>query len=99
MPGGRCTRRRAARTDAVGRWLWGRRRLTLNPAVRKSRRGEVVSTTRPVAFLGYRVSRTGIRPGKRMMKRMKQRFRALRHESPERVARSIESYRGWIGFG
>ena len=38
-------------------------------------------------------------PGKRMMKRMKQRFRALRHESPERVARSIESYRAWIGFG
>ena len=69
------------------------------PLIRKSRRGEVVLTTRPVAFLGYRVSRAGIRPGKRMMKRMKQRFRALRHESPERVARSIESYRGWIGFG
>ena len=59
----------------------------------------MVSTTRPVAFLGYRVSRASIRPGKRMMTRMKQRFRALRHESPERVARSIESYRGWIAFG
>lgn len=44
---------------AIAGWLAEHRRLTLNP-------GHVVETSEPCTFLGYRVSRAGLAPGKKL---------------------------------
>jgi hypothetical protein len=80
--------------ESIRAWLWTERSLRLNP-----KRWRVLPTTQPSIFLGYRVTRAGIQPSKRMRRRMRRRLDALRHGQAEAVRRSLESYRGWMTFG
>ena len=79
---------------AVGEWLARERRLELNP-----RRGTVVPAAQPSVYLGYRVSRGGILPSRKMKRRMKKRVRAVRHQGRGKLERSLRSYRGLMTFG
>jgi len=70
------------------------RRLELNP-----KSWHVSPTSQPATFLGYRVSRAGILPGKKLRRRMKIRLRELCRQSDDKLLRSLHSYRGWMTFG
>ncbi len=45
-------------------------------------------------YLGHVITRAGIRPGPRLVRRMRQRLPARLHGDPERLARSLAAYRG-----
>ncbi len=79
--------------ETIAGWLQEQRRLTLNP-----KRWQVLPTAQPSIFLGYRVSRAGLIPGRKLMRRMRKRLRALRDQDPERLTRSLRSYRGLMTF-
>ncbi len=87
-------RRLGEARQAVAGWLARERRLELNP-----KRGTVVPAAQPSVYLGYRVSRGGILPSRKMKRRMKKRLRALRHQGRARLERSLRSYRGLMTFG
>lgn len=53
-----------AAREAIGAWLAAERGLALN-----AKRGQVDPTTRPCTFLGYRISRAGLRPARATLKR------------------------------
>ncbi|MEM6455110.1 MAG: reverse transcriptase domain-containing protein [Acidobacteriota bacterium] len=57
---------------AIADWLCTERRLTLN-----GRKGHIRSTGQPQTYLGYRVSRAGIRVGSRAVHRLRQRLPEL----------------------
>jgi hypothetical protein len=80
--------------DAVADWLRRERRLELNP-----KRGRVLPAEQPSVYLGYRVSRGGIVPSRKMKRRMKNRLRAVREAGHTRLGRSLRSYRGLMTFG
>lgn len=81
--------------EAVAEWLWTKRRLRLKAPDRAPR-----STRGHFDYLGYRVSRAGIRPRRELVKRMRDRMRELVLVGPdEKVERSAASYRGIVGFG
>ena len=78
----------------VARWLADERHQIL-----KHPHASVRPTTSRFRYLGYRVSRKGIDPGRAPLRRMRQRLRWLAlHESPEALGRSLASYRGLLGF-
>lgn len=79
--------------SSIAQWLGVERRLELNP-----KRHAVVPTAQPSVFLGYRVSRAGIVPSRKMKKRMKKRVKALRGDPPK-LARSLRSYKSLFTFG
>ncbi|MBL9008151.1 MAG: hypothetical protein JNJ46_28085 [Myxococcales bacterium] len=55
-------------------------------------------TREPTRFVGYRVSRAGVSPGRKVKRRLKKRLRAAAERGPESLARSIASYRGVFLF-
>jgi len=71
--------------DAIAAWLGRERRLELKVAGARPRRA-----TRTHAYLGYRVSRAGIRPGERMRIRARENL-ARSAEDPERLRSSLAS--------
>lgn len=80
--------------DAVAEWLWERRRLTLRRA------GPPVPTSRPVTYLGQRLTRAGSTPTRAALRRMQARLAGLVSSgSPEGIERSIAAYRGVLRFG
>lgn len=74
-------------------WLAQRRALALNPG-----RLAVEPNRSPGVFLGYRVSRAGIAPSRKLRRRLKGRLRQGAAAGPETLVRSIRSYRGLLCF-
>lgn len=80
--------------SSIAEWLSQHRRLELNP-----KRWAVTPTIQPSVYLGYRLSRSGILPSRKMKKRMKKRLRALaRQGDRDRLFRSLQSYRALMTF-
>ncbi len=80
---------------AAREWLASERRLRLKRPEASPR-----STRGRFTYLGYRVSRAGIRPADAMLARMRQRMTALMREGDdETIERSVASYRGVVRFG
>ncbi len=81
--------------EAVREWLATERRLAL-----KRPRTEPKSTRGRFTYLGYRVSRAGIRPADAMLAKMRRRMTELMLEGDaESIERSVASYRGVVRFG
>ncbi len=79
---------------AISEWIASERRLELNP-----KRQAVVPAAQPSTYLGYRVSRGGIQPSRKMKRRMRQRLLAVAQQGPRKLARSLRSYRALMTFG
>ncbi len=81
--------------EAARRWLASQRRLKLKDPEAQPR-----STAGRFTYLGYRVSRSGIRPTKTMLERLRHRITELVLSGDvERIERSVASYRGVVRFG
>lgn len=74
-------------------WLAQERRLTLNP-----KRWDVKPTHEPTIFLGYRVSRAGINPSRKLRRSLRSRLRQAADHGYESLERSLHSYRGLLLF-
>ena len=79
--------------EAIGQWLEKERGLALNP-----KHGQVRPARKPATFLGYRVSRAGICPARKLRRRFKQRVRAAARKGDEALERCLRSYRGLLLF-
>jgi hypothetical protein len=82
----------AARQRIVD-WLERERRLQLNP-----KRWHIVPNTTPGVFLGYRVSRSGIGPSRKLRRSMQRRLQLAAGRGYEPLVRSLQSYRGLLLF-
>jgi len=71
----------------IGEWL------QLNP-----KRWDVLPNTAAGVFLGYRVSRAGISPSRKLRRSLAQRLRLAARQGYELLVRSIRSYRGLLLF-
>ena len=90
--------------EAIREWLQRERHLQLNPRHDAVEPTEQPSTTgapsastptaQPGTFLGYRVSRSGLLPGPKAKRRLRQRLRQIDALGPERLARGLRAYRG-----
>ena len=79
---------------AAGEWLAAERRLRFKRPNARPR-----ATRGRFTYLGYRVSRAGVRPTDAMLQRMRQRMAALLLTGDvEKIERSVASYRGVVGF-
>ncbi len=78
---------------AVGDWLREQRALRLNP-----KRLAVEPTWTPATFVGYRISRAGIAPGRKLRWNFRRRLRAAAERGEESLIRTIRSYRGLLVF-
>ncbi len=74
-------------------WLARERRLTLNP-----KRWDVMPTSAPTIFLGYRISRAGINPSRKLRRSLRQRLNQAADHGYESLVRSLHSYRGLLLF-
>ena len=80
---------RAAVTD----WLFQARCLTVG-----RKRWAVFDTREPTRFVGYRTSRAGVSPGRKIKRRLRKRLRAAAERGPDSLARCVASYRGVFLF-
>lgn len=78
---------------AIADWLAAERRLALNP-----KHLEVVPNRASAVFLGYRISRAGIAPSRKLRRRLRGRLRKAAARGEDAVVRSIRSYRGLLLF-
>jgi hypothetical protein len=69
------------------------RRLQLHP-----QRWDIVPATHPSIFLGYRVSRAGVTPSRKLRRAMARRLRTAARKGHEALLRSVRSYRGLLLF-
>ncbi len=78
---------------AIADWLAEARKLQLNPKC-----GAVVNNTNPSVFLGYRISRSGLMPSRKLYRSMKRRLRAAAERTDKAaLARCIKAYQGlWL---
>jgi hypothetical protein len=81
-----------ART-AIAAWLTEARQLTLNP-----KRGEVVPNTHSGIFLGYRVSRAGISPSRKLRRNLGRRLHRAAERGYQPLVCSLKSYKGLLLF-
>ena len=59
-----------------------------------------VENRRPAVFLGFRVSRGGVGPGPKALRRLRWRLRRGDRIDPEQLARSLQAFRGmWRALG
>lgn len=79
--------------DAIAAWLATERRLTLKPT-----RAGIVSTKTAMTALGWRISRSGLAPGKKLRRGMKRRLRAAAQKGPAALTRTLATYRGMLRF-
>jgi len=79
---------------AIQEWLHYERRLALNP-----KRWSVVPTSEPSVFLGYRVSRAGLTPARKMRRRLAARVQHAARRGEASLIRTVRSYRGLVGLG
>lgn len=80
--------------DAIAEWLSVHRRLELNP-----KHQHVHHTREGCTFLGYRVTRAGMTPGKKMLRRCRLNLRKAAQSGPNALARTVGSYRALFDFG
>lgn len=78
---------------AVADWLREQRALQLNP-----KRLAVEPTRTPAVFVGYRISRAGIVPSRKLRRRLRPRLRAAAAKGEESLIRTVRSYRGLLVF-
>jgi hypothetical protein len=81
-----------ART-AIGAWLQDARALDLN-----SEHLTIELTQTSVVFLGYRVSRAGISPTRKLCGCLRPRLRAAAARGEEVLFRTLQSYQGLLLF-
>ena len=79
--------------SAIEQWLAEERRLELN-----RKRRQVIPNSAPGVFLGYRISRSGIAPSRKLRRAMPQRLRNAAERGYEPLVRSLKSYRGLLLF-
>jgi hypothetical protein len=78
--------------DLIADWLARERGLALKqPAV------EPLDNRHPAVFLGFRVSRAGLGPGPKALRRLRRRLRTAPDRDPEHLARSLQAFRGMWG--
>jgi hypothetical protein len=82
-----------AARDYIGEWLECELRLQLNP-----KHWHVMPTTEAGIFLGYRVSRAGISPGRKLRRRLRQQVQRAARRGAEPLSRTLQSYRGLLLF-
>ena len=78
---------------AIAAWLQRKRQLQLN-----QRHLTVEPTRTPAVLLGYRVSRAGLAPSRKLRRRLRQRLRAAATAGEETLVRSIHAYQGLLLF-
>jgi RNA-directed DNA polymerase len=74
-------------------WLQEVRELHLNP-----KHLAIDPTHTPAVFLGYRVSRAGISPSRKLRRRLRERLRAAAARGEDALCRTIRSYQGLLLF-
>lgn len=79
---------------AIEQWLRMHRKLALNP-----KRWHVSTTRQPCTYLGQRVSRAGLSPGRKLKRRMRKKVRAAAERGEDALVRSVWSYVGLATFG
>ncbi len=79
--------------EAIAGWLAEHRRLSLKP----SREG-VAPAGQPSTYLGYRVSRAGLRPGRKARRRLARKLAQADRLGTDRLVRSLRSYQAHLLF-
>jgi hypothetical protein len=79
--------------SAIAGWLEKNRRLQLNP-----KHWHVIPNREAGLFLGYRVSRAGIGPSRKLRRRLHERVRLAAQRGDDVLLRSLCSYRGLLLF-
>ncbi|MCI0666943.1 MAG: reverse transcriptase/maturase family protein [Methylococcaceae bacterium] len=79
--------------SAIAEWLLDQRGLKLNP-----KHTDIVASREAAIFLGYRISRAGFTPGKKLRRSMKKRIRIAAAKGHEPLIRCLRSYRGLCLF-
>jgi Reverse transcriptase (RNA-dependent DNA polymerase) len=74
---------------AIAVWLHEARALGLNP-----KHLAIEPTHIPAVFLGYRVSRAGISPSRKLRRHLRSRLRVAASRGEEALFRTLQSYRG-----
>jgi Reverse transcriptase (RNA-dependent DNA polymerase) len=77
----------------IAAWLAEERQLRLHP-----KRWDILPNTHPSIFLGYRISRAGVTPSRKLRRAMPRRLRTAASKGHEALVRSIQSYRGLLLF-
>ncbi len=85
--------RLAEARQVITDWLAEKRKLELNP-----RYGEIFPSGRPSVFLGYRISRSGISPSRKLRRRFRAKVRAAARRGPAALRKTLSSYRGLLTF-
>jgi len=80
-----------AARDLIASWLRQARGLDLNPKY-----GGIESTKVPSCFLGYRVSRAGLAPSRKLRRRLRANVQRAAKRGPDALVRTIRSYRGLL---
>ena len=79
---------------ALTAWLRDERRLELKLGC-----GHIVPAAQPSTYLGYRVSRAGISPGRKLRRRMRGKLRQAARRGSSSLFASLESYQALVTFG
>ena len=79
---------------SVADWLSAERGLTLNP-----KRLAVRPTSVPCTWLGYRTSRAGLTPGRKMRRRMRRKLNAAAEQGDDALARTLAATAAVVSFG
>ena len=78
---------------AIAAWLQHERQLQLN-----AKHLTVEPTRTPAVLLGYRISRAGLAPSRKLRRRLRQRLRTAAATGEEVLVRSIRSYQELLLF-
>lgn len=78
---------------AIRDWLARERALSLNP-----RHRQIEPSHHPAVFVGWRISRAGLAPSRRLRRRLRARLAAAARQGPAALQRTLSAYRGllWI---
>lgn len=82
-----------AARDEIAAWLRRERSLAL-----KREQAPVVPNCEATRFLGYRTSRAGITPSRKLRRRFEGRVRQAAERGPDALERTLRSYRGLLLF-
>lgn len=79
--------------DQIAGWLDEARGLALNP-----KQGAIAPTRSPGQFVGYRISRAGIAPSRKLRRRLPAKLASAAAQGEDALARTLASYRGLLVF-
>ena len=82
-----------AAQQAVADWFNSERGLQLNPKHRT-----IAPTTASAVFVGYRISRSGIAPSRKLRRRLKQRLQLAVAQDDQVLLRTLQAYKGLLLF-